>query len=287
MRTPLILAFVLSAFAANSLLTRAGVAGGADPLAFAALRAVSAAAILLVLLIWRGRKRWPSEEASRPSVSWRPGLPALWLAIYLLGFSFAYEGTDAGTGALILFGTVQVVMFAAALSERPGPRRWAGTALALGGLALLAGGAATPVAVAAMTAAGAGWAFFTLAGRRSADPLSNTAAAFVHASGPLALAWLLVGGGGLSAPGAALALASGAVASGLGYAAWYAVLPRLERSFAALLQLSVPALALIAAWPLLAEVPAPRSLAACALILGGVAFGLVAPARRRIGSGGS
>ena len=267
---PLLLA-VLACFAANSLLTRAGLAGGGDAMDFAAIRSVSAALTLAALSLALGRAL-PLFERAR-------AVEAGALLLYLWGFSEAYREMDAGTGALVLFGTVQAVMFAAALTERPGARRWIGMAVALAGLSLLAGGAASLGATAAMALAGAGWGVYSLAGRRATDPLAATAANFVWASAALVpLAWLSDG----PVPGAGgwgLALASGVVASGLGYAAWYTVLPRLDRTAAALAQLSVPAIALVAAWPLLGETPGFRAVAACLLILGGVAFGLV-PARR-------
>ena len=273
----LALVFVLACFAANSLLTRAGLAGGGDAMAFAAIRSASAAVTLAVLTVALGRRL--------PLLDRRRIVEAGALLLYLWGFSAAYREMDAGTGALVLFGTVQVTMFAAALSERPGPRRWAGTGIALVGLSLLAGGAASWAALAMMAAAGVGWGVYSLAGRAAADPLSATAANFVWASAALVPLSLMSGGPAPEGPGIPLALASGIVASGLGYAAWYAVLPSLERTVAALAQLSVPAIALIAAWPLLGEVPTPLALAACALILGGVAFGL--GPYRRIGSSAS
>ncbi|MGR3541761.1 MAG: DMT family transporter [Hasllibacter sp.] len=276
MPTVPILSFVLACFAANSLLTRAGVAGGAaDPMTFALVRAATAAAALAAISLALGR--------GLPLLRRRRALEAGALTLYLIGFSLAYLRMDAGTGALILFGTVQVVMFAAALSERPGRRRWAGTAIALAGLALLADGATDAAGFALMAAGGVGWAVFSLAGRRAADPLAATAANFVWTVPALLALTVLrpaqIDGAGFDGGAFALAAASGVVASGLGYAAWYAVLPRLERSAAALAQLAVPAIALVAAWPLLGEVPGPLQTAACALILGGIAFGL--PSRRR------
>ena len=272
MRPAPALLFVLACFAANSLLTRAGLAGGGDAMAFALIRAASAAAVLVPLALLLGRGLPLLRRARIPEAGA--------LLLYLWGFSAAYREMDAGTGALVLFGTVQAVMFAAAIPERPGARRWAGMAVALLGLSLLAGGAAGLGALAAMALAGAGWGVYSLAGRRASDPLAATAANFVWASAALMPLALLSGGPPPGPAGWGLALASGIVASGLGYAAWYAVLPRLDRTAAALAQLAVPAIALVAAWPLLGEAPGGRAIAACLLILGGVAFGL-APARRK------
>jgi drug/metabolite transporter (DMT)-like permease len=191
---------------------------------------------------------------------------------------------DAGLGALILFGGVQVTMFAGALAlgERPPARRWVGAGLALAGLGWLVwpgGAVAAPVwAVGAMAAAAAGWGVYSLIGRGSADPLGDTGAAFVWATVACFLAVLVQTGGATvndaTALGLALAVVSGAVTSGLGYALWYAVLPRIGASVAGLVQLSVPVIAALGGVVFLAEAPSLRMLAAGALVLGGIAWGL-------------
>ena len=258
-------AVVMVAFAANSVLNRMAVGQGLiDAPAFAVVRLAAGAGVLALLLVLRGGRM-------AGSVAGVAGL-----LVYLFGFSAAYGRLDAGTGALLLFGTVQV-MFAAALrgGEVVAARRWAGVGVALAGLVLLLapawqGGA---LAFAAMVAAGAGWGVYSLAGRGAADALAATAGNFVLALpvGVLA-AWALGAAPLAAAPtGLALAVLSGAVTSGLGYALWYRVLPRLSRSTAAVAQLSVPVIAAGGGLALLREVPAAGFFLAAALVLGGVA----------------
>lgn len=270
MRLALLTALAMLAFAGNSLLNRAAVGAGLiDPFAFAAIRVAAGAVVLLALVRARGL-----------ALPWRGRLgPVLALTAYMLGFSAAYLGLEAGTGALILFATVQVTMFAGALrgGEVLPPRRWLGAGLALAGLAalLLPGTGAVPALppALAMMAAGIGWGIYSLSGRAGADPLAATAANFALAL-PLVLLPLAVAPLHVSAAGAALAVASGAVASGLGYALWFAVVPRLGAARAAVAQLSVPVIAMAGGALLLAELPGPGVLAAAALVLAGVALAL-------------
>lgn len=260
-----LVALVMVAFAANSVLNRMAVGRGLiDPAAFAVVRLAAGAGVLALLLALRGGRL----AASAAGVAG--------LLVYLFGFSAAYGRLDAGTGALLLFGTVQVVMFTAALrgGEAVPARRWAGGGLALAGLVLLLapawqGGA---VAFAAMVAAGAGWGLFSLEGRKAGDALAATAGNFVVAL-PLGVlaAWALGAAPLAAAPaGWALAVISGAVTSGLGYALWYSVLPRLSRGSAAVAQLTVPVLAAAGGLALLGEVPGAGFALAAAMVLGGV-----------------
>ncbi len=274
---------VMAAFAANSVIGRAALDGGGIGAAdYATIRFVAGAATLLAVAALRGARVVPRG---------RTWLGAAGLGLYAYGFAAAYVTLDAGAGALILFGAVQVAMFGAAAlaGGRPPGRRWAGAAIALGGLALIAwqGGAGAPDArgAALMAAAGLGWAAFTLVGRSATDPLGETAGGFaiVAAGG---LAWTLAAGPGpVSASGAALAAVSGAATSGLGYALWYAVLPRLEASAAGLAQMAVPVLAILGGAAILGEAPGARVWLACAAISGGVALGLVPPRRGWRGRG--
>ncbi|MBF9059202.1 EamA family transporter [Rhodobacterales bacterium HKCCSP123] len=270
-------ALVMVAFAANSVLNRAAVgAGEIGALDFALVRAVAGAAVLVLLIRLR--------HGSVPLLQPRRILGGAMLTTYLAGFSVAYVAMDAGLGALILFGGVQVTMFAGALmlGERLPVRRWAGAGLALAGLAWLVwpgGEAATPPwAVAAMGAAAAGWGVYSLIGRGSADPLGDTGAAFVWATVAAFLAVLVRTGGATvndaSLAGLVLAVISGGVTSGLGYALWYTVLPRIGASVAGLVQLSVPVIAALGGVNLLSEAPSLRMLGAGALVIGGIAWGL-------------
>ena len=256
------------AFAANSVLNRMAVGSGRiDPVVFAVVRLATGAAVLGGLLVWRGAI-WPGWAGRVPGVAG--------LLVYLFGFSAAYLALDAGTGALILFGVVQITMFAGAwLSGEALPaRRMVGAAGALIGLALLLapkGGEAVPVA--AMAVAGIGWGIYSLAGRRQSDALAATAWNFVLAV-PVGLGVLLVWPGQWSGAGAALAMLSGGVTSGLGYAVWYAVVPQLGAGRAAVAQLSVPLVAAAGGFVAMGEVPGPRFWLAAALVLAGVAWAL-------------
>ena len=266
-------AVVMVAFAGNSVLNRLAVADGAIGAGpFAVIRLASGALAL-----------WAIATVRRRRPVWAGWVGPASLLVYTVGFSLAYRGLDAATGALILFGGVQVVMFAGALAqgERIAPLRWAGMGVALAGLVLLLGpgaGAPRPGPAASMALAALGWGVYSLAGRRAADPLGETAANFLVAA-PLVVPLLLLGTGPASGRGIAMAVLSGAVTSGLGYALWYAVLPRLASSAAALAQLSVPLIALLGGVALIGEWPALRFAPAAALILGGIALGLSARAR--------
>lgn len=268
MRLFLLTALTMLAFAANSVLNRWAVGlGHIGAVEFALLRLIAGAVTLAVLVLWtRGGWAWPGWHG-RPS-----GVAGL--AAYLVGFSLAYQGLDSGTGALVLFGTVQVTMFAGALLAREvvPPARWAGAALALGGLCLIAAPGAAPLQpVALMAVAGLGWGVYSLAGRGARDPLAATAWNFILAV-PLVLVLALGGVAVPEAQGVVLAVVSGAVTSGLGYALWYTILPRLGAARAAVAQLTVPVLAALGGAVLLAEAPSLRFWLASLLVLGGVAL---------------
>jgi len=269
MRLFLLTALTMLAFAANSVLNRWAVGPGhIGAVEFAMLRVLAGAVVLAALVLWqRGHLGWPGTRGRFGGVA---GLTA-----YLIGFSLAYRGLDAGTGALVLFGTVQVTMFAGALvlRETVPARRWAGAGLALGGLAIIAApGAVALVPVLLMAAAGVGWGVYSLAGRGASDPLAATAWNFLL-SVPLVLPLgLAVGPEVPDGRGVLLAVVSGAVTSGLGYALWYQVLPRLGAARAAVAQLTVPVIAALGGAVLLAELPGLRFWLAAALVLGGVAW---------------
>ena len=186
----------------------------------------------------------------------------------------------------MLFGAVQLTMIGAGLrgGERPHPREWAGLAAAILGLVYLdlpGIGAPAPLGVALMALAGAAWGFYSLRGRRADAPLAQTAESFLLAA-PMglllaALAALIAPGAHLSAAGVALAVTSGALASGGGYAVWYAALPRLSATRAGTIQLAVPVLAALAGVLILGERVSLRLVVSAAAILGGVGLAAGAP----------
>ncbi len=278
--------FALTAFALNSILCRLALRGDeADAAGFTAVRLASGAAALVLIRLLFGSPRVGSGEVGTSRVSFltsgplRHGswLSALFLFAYAVCFSFAYLGLEAGTGALILFGSVQLTMIAVAIlrGERPSAIEWLGLAAAVGGLVylVLPGLASPPLSSSLlMAASGAAWGGYTLRGRGSRDPLADTTANFVR-SLPMAalLAVAFVPAIHLSPRGWLLAALSGAVTSGLGYTVWYSALRYHTATRAAVLQLAVPLIAAAAGAVLLAEPATMRLAVAALLILGGIA----------------
>lgn len=286
MRLVLLTALTMTAFAANSVLNRAAVGPGhIGAVEFAVVRLLAGAAMLGLLVVGRrirtGQRLWPGRRGRAAG--------ALSLLVYLFGFSLAYGALDAGTGALILFGTVQITMFGGALAMRePVPaRRWTGAGVAFLGLVYLLApgpGAGQSLAHAAlMVAAGVGWRIYSLSARGTRDPLGATAWNFILAVPVAALIVAVLPASPMSVPaepaGLALALVSGAVTSGLGYALWYTILPGLGAARGGVAQLSVPVLALAGGMVLLGEPLTLRFFLASVLVLGGVAIA-VRPARQ-------
>lgn len=272
--TALLTALAMLAFAANSLLCRIALQEGSiDPASFGAIRLAAGAAALVLVMRLQPRPR--AERAG----DWPA---AAMLFLYVAGFSFAYLLLPAGSGALILFGTVQLTMLAAGLlaGERFTAAGWLGLALATGGLVLLllpCVAAPSPTGAALMAVAGVAWGVYSLRGRgrgaAQADPLAATGGNFMRAT-PLGIAlWLgWAARSHADAHGVALALASGALTSGIGYVIWYAALPRLKALQAASVQLSVPLIAALGGMLLLDEAFTARLALAAVAILGGIAL---------------
>lgn len=271
----------LLGFAANSLLCRLALRNGAiDAASFTAVRIASGAAMLLLLHRLRGARAVAGD--------WRS---ALALFVYAAAFSLAYVSIPAGAGALLLFGSVQATMIARGLllGESPHWYEWCGLLLACTGIVvLLAPGLSAPPLGGglAMMAAGIAWGVYSLRGRRSRDAIAATAGNFLRAlplSLLLVLAARLAGEHAtmleqrLTATGLAEAALSGALASGLGYAVWYTVLPSLTAMRAAVVQLAVPILVAAAGVALLGEHAGLRLVACAALTLGGVALATCHP----------
>jgi drug/metabolite transporter (DMT)-like permease len=272
-------AVAMVAFAANSLLCRMALAPAAiDPASFTSIRLFSGALTLWLLVRWQhgpittGKADWTAAAA---------------LFLYAITFSFAYLSLNAGVGTLILFGFVQLTMLAAALQagERLTRLAWFGLLLAVAGLLYLLSPGLTapdPLGALLMAVAGIAWGAYSLRGRGVRNPLQATAGNFARAA-PMALlvSLVLLADAQLGARGALLAVASGALASGMGYALWYAALPGLDASHAATVQLSVPVIAAAAAVPLLDEPVTLRLLLSSMAVLGGIALVLRQRTRRR------
>ena len=270
----LLTTLAMIAFASNSFLNRLALGQQTiDPTSYTTIRLTSGAIILFLIA---SLQKQNGQIILRGS-----GISAALLFLYAITFSFAYLSLSAGTGALILFGSVQVTMLLVALQrgERPQATEWVGLGLALGGLVylVLPGLAAPPLLGSAlMMMAGIAWGFYSIRGRGSQNPLADTAGNFVYAV-PMVLVILLIAfrNINLSINGILLATLSGALASGVGYVIWYAALRGLTTTRAAIVQLSVP---VIAAWSgvvLLAETVSTRLLLAGMMILGGIGLSVL------------
>jgi drug/metabolite transporter (DMT)-like permease len=278
-RTLALTAAAMVAFAANSLLTRLALQDGAiDAASFSSIRLVSGALALAAIV---------RLHAGAPATTRADWLAAAMLFGYVAFFSFAYLTLAAGTGALILFGAVQLTMLVAGwrAGERFGPLAASGFAAAVAGLvALVLPGvtAPEPVGAAAMALAGIAWGVYSLRGRGVPDPLAATAANFLRAAPmALALSLALAGRAHAGAAGVGLAIASGALTSGVGYVIWYAALRGLTALRAATVQLAVPPIAAFAGVLLLDEAITPRLVGASVAILGGIGLVLAARDRRQ------
>lgn len=261
--------FAMLAFAGNSLLCRIALRDTAiDAASFTSIRLASGALVLAAIML--ARKAHPLSAGS-----WAM---AATLFGYAAFFSFAYRQLTAATGALLLFGSVQISMlgYALAKGERLRPLQIMGLAVAVGGLVymLLPGLAAPPlVGAACMLLAGASWAVYSTLGRSVTDPVAATTGNFLRSLPfTLVLSLATAGDARIDPSGVGYAVLSGAITSGLGYVLWYAALPALKATSAATVQLSVPAIAALGGVVLLAEAMSPRLLVASAAILGGIAL---------------
>jgi drug/metabolite transporter (DMT)-like permease len=271
-------ALALVCFSANSLLCRLALSHASiDAASFTAVRLISGAVTLAVLARAAGRRPLAAD------VSWSS---AAMLFLYAAPFSYAYGILTAGTGALLVFGAVQVTMILGAVraGDRPNAGQWLGLATAFGGLIyLLLPGVTAPshLGAALMLLSGVGWGLYSLRGRTARDPLAQTASNFARTV-PMVLALSLVGYRSLHLEhaGVIYALLSGALASGVGYVLWYHAVPGLPGIAASIVQLPVPILTATGGVLFLAERITLRLGVAAVAVLGGVAFALIARARR-------
>ena len=268
----LLTVFTMIAFASNSILTRLAVDGGfIDPLTFAILRVLSGALVLAALVLMQGKALRFKGASS--------------LAAYMIGFSMAYISLNAGLGALILFGVVQITMFlySACVGERATLRQIIGATIAFVGLciALWPGSEARtdPLGAAFMVLAGIGWAAYTLSGRSTRTPLAATASNFCLCL-PILTVLLLPFIQSISIMGVLLAIVCGALTSGLGYALWYRVLPNLPQGAAPVVQLSVPIIAIVAGALMLGEALTQKVLIAALLVTLGIGLAVTSRSAR-------
>ena len=269
MKIFLLTTFALVCFALNSILCRLALKSDEiDAPSFTAIRLVSGAVVLSVIFIFFGKKE---SEVKRGN--W---YSAFFLFAYAACFSFAYINLTTATGALILFGSVQMTMTIAALikGERPRILEWIGLIFALGGLVYLVfpGLSAPPFfSSVLMSSAGIAWGFYTLRGRTSTNPLADTTGNFVRAVPMILIVCVpFLANIHLTTKGILFAVLSGAIASGVGYSVWYAALKYHTATRAAILQLSVPVIAATGGIIFLSEEITIRLLIATTLILGGI-----------------
>lgn len=274
-------ALALIAFAANSIFCRLALAAWAiDPASYTAIRLIAGALTLWFIARWR---------CAPPAQERRGGwFAAAALFLYAAAFSFAYVSLSAGTGALILFASVQITMIGAGLysGERPRPAEWIGLIVALGGLVYLVSPGITapsPLGSALMAVAGIAWGVYSLLGR-GVEPVRATADSFLRAAllALACLAWLPALD--ISLPGLIWAVLSGSISSALGYVVWYAALRGLSATRAATVQLAVPVLAALGGVLFLSEALTLHLTISAAIILGGVGLALMtrkAPAKSK------
>ena len=272
-RAVLLTGVAMLAFAGNSILCRLALRDGAiDPASFTSVRLVSGT-VTLMIIFWIKRR----GDTPRPHGSW---LSACMLFFYAICFSYAYITLSAGAGALILFGFVQGTMITIGIwsGDRPSTPEWLGWSLAFAGLVwlVLPGVEAPPWSGASLMAvAGIAWGVYSIRGRTESDALASTAYNFILTVPMVAVLTLVTfAGADISTHGVTLAIVSGAITSGIGYVIWYAALEYLSAIQAALVQLSVPAIATAGGMVLLLEPLSLRLFIASALVLGGISIAL-------------
>jgi drug/metabolite transporter (DMT)-like permease len=271
-------ALTMIAFAANSVLARVALGTTAiDPASYTLIR-LAAGAVALAVIATIGSNRATARGGSWPAATALFG--------YAAAFSFAYLKLPTGTGALVLFASVQITMIGWGLmrGDRPSLAEWCGLAIAFSAFIwLVSPGLAAPdlASSALMALAGICWGAYSILGKGAADPLQATAGNFLRTV-PMAILLSALAFAQVSLPlgGVILAIVSGAVTSGLGYALWYRALKRLTSVRAALVQLTVPALAAAGGILFLSE-PLTFRFALCSvLILGGIALAIFSKTKR-------
>jgi len=269
MKNLFILILVMTAFAANSIITRLALSSNLiGPSNFALIRAGSAALILVLLFLFI-HKRIPKFQII--SI-----ISALALVGYLVGFSFAYLSINTGMGALILFGGSMIVMFTGALllKEDTSILRFIGILLSLVGLYILTDprfGENSLFGIILMFLAAFSWGIYSILGHRQNNPLSNTAINFVLAFLLIIPFTLFIPDNTNTSPyGFLLAIISGSITSGLGYTLWYWILPKINIASASIAQLSVPLIAALGGYLFISETLNWQFYIASFLILGGI-----------------
>jgi drug/metabolite transporter (DMT)-like permease len=266
------------AFAGNSVLCRLALGSGSVDAATFSLVRFGAGAVMLTAM-------WSLLEGGSAGLAgtWTS---ALVLLVYAVAFSYAYLTLSAGTGALLLFGSVQVTMMTTALvsGERPTMWQWLGLVVAFGGLVYLVrpGLTAPPVLGSAlMVFAGIFWGTYSLLGRGSVRPLAHTAGNFIRVAPLLAVAWIADSRHWhATGAGVMIAVLAGTMTTGLGYVVWYTALRRLTATRASIVQIAVPVLAAVGGVAIMGEAVTLRLVLSAAMVLGGVGVTLAGREQR-------
>ena len=269
MKNLFIITLVMTAFAANSIITRLALSSNLiGPSNFALLRAGSAALILVLLVLFIQKKI--------PKFKINSIISSLALVGYLVGFSFAYLTINTGVGALILFGGSMIVMFTGALllKEDISILRFIGVFLSLIGLYILTDprfGDNSLFGIILMFLAAFSWGIYSILGHGQNNPLSNTSINFILALLLIIPIALFIPDQTNTSPyGIFLAIISGSITSGLGYTLWYWILPKINITSASIAQLSVPLIAALGGYLFISETLNWQFYIASFLILGGI-----------------
>ena len=264
------------AFAANSILTRLAISNNQlGPASFSFIRLISGSIALIIIVIFRSGL--PSIWKTKPNQ-----ISILGLSFYMVGFHFAYNSLDAGLGAIVLFGGVQLVMFTSTIlsKEKTTTYNWAGMLLAMLGILILFFPTDLVISdqvfgLLLMLLASLGWGMYSISGRQSKDPIASTMSNFIFTIPIVSVVLILYPDSiNFTYNGILLAIFSGAIMSALGYSLWYAILPLLERPVASLVQLFVPVIALILGMIILDEKLTYLSFFSSLLIIGGISLGI-------------
>lgn len=284
-KTILFTGLALLAFAANSVLCRLALGEHTiDAAGFSLIRLLSGSVVLVFLLTLQHQFKKNSDQKitnqttsilskNNAKGSW---FAALMLFVYAVCFSFAYLSLKTGTGALILFGAVQITMIVHSLflGNKLVITEWLGVLLAFAGfIYLMLPGASVPpfYGMLLMTLSGIAWGFYTLKGRTSTAPLQDTAYNFLRTI-PFVFVLLIIYAKNLTITptGVVLALLSGGIASAIGYTLWYMALTGLSVTQAAVVQLLVPVIAALGGIIFVLEPITFRLVLSSLMILGGI-----------------
>jgi len=263
-----------------------------DPMSFTSLRLGSAALVLFVVMMWFSLRKAKAQklDVNQPikpisKGSWKA---AIILFVYTITFSYGYVSISTATGALLLAGVVQftILGYAVRNGEKLHRAEWVGVALALIGLLYLVYPKLTTPSwwgLVLMTISSYAWGLYTINGRKSLNPLSDSAFNFYRTLPMVAIASMVILSftehAFITPQGFLLGVISGGITTGLGYILWYTALPKISSSMASASQLLVPLFAAFGAMWLIGEPINLTFMIAASLMLGGL--GLVVHGRNQ------